>query len=138
MYVSNLGSSNVSAYSINAGTGALTALATSPFATGAGPESLALDPAGRFLFTANSNSNNVSAFTVNGDGSLSPVLGSPFAAGSSPQYLVTDRTGTHLYVVNVNDSTVDAYNIAGNGALAPLATLLHRPRAGRTGRGCRQ
>jgi 6-phosphogluconolactonase (cycloisomerase 2 family) len=125
VYVSNSGSSNVSAYNINSSTGALTQLTggnPSPYATGSAPISLAMDPGGRFLFAANSNSNNVSAFTVNGDGSLSPVAGSPFAAGNEPQYLVTDRTGTHLYVVNVVDATVDAYFIASNGVLTPLAT----------------
>ena len=126
VYVTNFGSSNVSAYSLNTSTGVLTPLATPTFATGAGPVSLAMDPAGKFLFTANSNSNNVSAFTVNADGSLTAVPGSPFTAGNSPQYLVTDRTGTHLYVVNVNDvnlettGTVEAYTIAANGALAVL------------------
>jgi len=120
VYVTNFGSSNVSAYSLNTGTGVLTPLATSPFATGSGPVSLAMDPASRFLFTANSNTNNVSAFTVNADGSLTAVPGSPFPAGNSPQYLVTDRTGTHLYVVNVNDNSVEAYTIAANGALTVL------------------
>lgn len=129
VYVSNFGSSNVSAYSINTGTGVLTALPTSPFATGSGPVSLAMDPAGKFLFTANSSTipGTVSAFTVNADGSLSPVPGSPFAAGNSPQYLVTDRTGTHLYVVNVNDNDVEAYTITQSGASAGALTVLPPP-----------
>lgn len=127
VYVSNLGSNDVSAYTLSAGTGTLMPVAGSPFTLapgGAAPESLTVDPGGRFLFTANMNSNNVSAFTINANGSLSPVPGSPFAAGHSPQYLVTDRTGSFLYVVNVNDNAVTLYSIAGSGALNPLANLL--------------
>jgi 6-phosphogluconolactonase (cycloisomerase 2 family) len=120
---------NVSAFSFN-GTGTLTQLATSPFTLAPAltpqPESLAMDPAGKFLFTANMTSNNVSAFTVNADGSLTQVTGSPFSTGfSSPQYLATDQTGSFLYVVNVaNNSNVTAYTIAGSGALTQLGTAL--------------
>ena len=125
VYVSNLASNDVSAYHFDASTGALTPLAGSPFTlapAGAGPESLAINPAGTFLFTANMNSDNVSAFSVNADGSLTAVPGSPFAAGRSPQYLVTDRTGSHLFVVNVSDTSVTSYSIVGNGALTPIAS----------------
>lgn len=48
--------SHQSAYSFDSGTGALTPLEGSPFTLapgGVGPESLAMDPAGKFLFTAN-------------------------------------------------------------------------------------
>ena len=131
VYVSNEGSGNVSAYSLNTTTGALAPIAGSPFtlapALNPQPVSLAMDPGGRFLFTANANSNNVSAFTVNAGGSLSPVAGSPFAAGNSPQYLVTDRTGSYLYVVNVNDTTVSAYTITQTGASAGTLTPIVPP-----------
>ena len=127
---------NVSAFSFDPGTGALTQLATSPFtlapAINPQPESLAMDPAGKFLFTANMTSNNVSAFTVNAGGSLTQAAGSPFSAIpppppanlnlplSSPRYLTTDRTGSFLYVVNVNNSnsTVTSYTVTpGTGVL---------------------
>jgi 6-phosphogluconolactonase (cycloisomerase 2 family) len=127
VYVSNLASNDVSAYTFDATTGALTPIAGSPFTlapAGTAPESLTMDPAGKFLFVANMNSDNISAFTVNADGSLTPVAGSPFAAGHSPQYLVTDRTGSFLYVVNVNDNAVTTYTIGAAGALSPTANVL--------------
>jgi 6-phosphogluconolactonase len=139
VYVSNQLSNDVSVYSFDPGTGALTQTAFSPvpLAGGVGPESLAMDPAGKFLFTANMTNNTVSAFTVNANGSLTQASGSPFGAGagfsllSSPQYLVTDRTGAFLYVVSVGTpgvttGTVTTYTIASNGVLtqlgAPLST----------------
>ena len=132
--VNNINFSNsVSVFSFD-DTGALTQLATSPFtlapAINPQPESLAMDPAGKFLFTANMTNNNVSGFTVNANGSLNQVTGSPFSAIpppplanlnlplDSPQYLVTDRTGSFLYVVNVGNNTVTSYTITpGTGVL---------------------
>ena len=129
VYVSNIVSNNVSAFSFNPGTGALTQLPTSPFtlapALNPQPESLAMDPLSRFLFTANMTANNVSAFTANGDGSLTQATGSPFGTGfSSPQYLATDQTGKFLYVVNVDNNSVTAYSIAANGTLTEIGVAL--------------
>jgi len=119
--VNNIALSNsVSVFSFD-DTGSLTQLATSPFtlapAVNPQPESLAMDPAGKFLFTANMTSDNISAFTVNA-GALSQVAGSPFSelaplnlALDSSQYLTTDRTGSFLYVVNVGNNTVTSYTI---------------------------
>jgi len=129
VYVSNIATNSVSAFSFD-NTGKLTQLAGSPFslapALNPQPESLAMDPAGGLLFTANMTGNNVSAFTVNADGSLTQAPTSPFGAGfSSPQYLVTDRTGSFLYAVNVGNNTVTSYTITpGTGGLTQLGVVL--------------
>ncbi len=80
------------AYSINAATGALTALAGSPFmATGGtltggtatgpvGPRGMAFDSSGKFLYVGNYTAFVISGFAVDATtGALSPVPGSPFA-----------------------------------------------------------
>ena len=54
-------SNNVSAYTINAGTGALTPVAGSPFAAGTNPVSVTVAPSGAFAYVANEGSNNVSS-----------------------------------------------------------------------------
>jgi 6-phosphogluconolactonase (cycloisomerase 2 family) len=88
-YVPNAGSNNVSAYAINGTTGALTAMAGSPFATGTGPDSLSFDSSGDFAYLANHGSGSVSAFSINATtGALTAVAGSPFATGANP-YSVT-------------------------------------------------
>jgi len=122
VYVSDVTTGDVSAFSFN-DSGTLTQLATSPFtlapAINPQPESLAMDPAGKFLFTANTGTpGTVSAFSVNANGSLTQAAGSPFSelaplnlALSSPQYLTTDGTGSFLYVVNVGNNTVTSYTI---------------------------
>ncbi len=127
-YVANDVSSNVSAYTINSTTGALSPVAGSPFAAGTGPVSVAVDPSGKFAYVANESSANVSAYTINSTtGALSPVTGSPFAAGSFPFSVAVDPTGKFAYVANACGVTctvsgnVSAYTIdSTTGALSPV------------------
>ena len=75
-YVPNVGSSNISAYSIDAKTGALKQIAGSPFVTGSGTSAIAIDPSGKFAYDTDSGSTTVSAFTVNAaSGALEAVEG---------------------------------------------------------------
>jgi hypothetical protein len=96
-YVPNVGSNNVSAYSIGAN-GALTPVAGSPFAAGNNPNSVAVNPTGEFAYAVNFRSNNVSAYSIGADGALTPVAGSPFAAGNNPNSVAVNPTGKFAYV----------------------------------------
>lgn len=92
-YVANGGSSNVSAYAINANTGALTEITGSPFAADLSASSITVDPAGRFAYVANAGSDNVSAYTIDaGSGVPTQITGSPFAAGTEPRSLTVMGT----------------------------------------------
>ena len=85
----NASSNNVSAYSVNTTTGALTPIAGSPFAIGTGPGTLSIDSSGYFAYLANHGSGGVSAFSINATtGALTAIAGSPFATGANP-YSVT-------------------------------------------------
>ena len=121
-YVANSGDNTVSAYSVNAATGALTPISGSPYSTGAAPSAIAADPFGRFLFVANSGSNNVSAFTINQTtGALTAVAGSQFAAGTGPSALVTDPQGELLFVSSSGSNNLLVYSIdQSSGALTPV------------------
>jgi 6-phosphogluconolactonase (cycloisomerase 2 family) len=114
------GIGNVSAYTINATTGALTPVPGSPFAAGSGPFSVAVSANGQFAYVANVFSNDVSAYTINATtGALTPVPGSPFAAGSGPNSVAVHPSGQFAYVTNSNG--VAAYTInATTGALTPV------------------
>ena len=97
--MANLGSSNVSAYAIDAASGALKKVRGSPFVTGMGPIGLAVDPTGKFAYVGNGNSNNVSAFAIDANtGALTPVAGSPFRAGHNPYGVTVDGKGKFVYV----------------------------------------
>jgi 6-phosphogluconolactonase len=99
-YVANSYGNNVSAYTIDSATGALRAVAGSPFEAGKGP-TVTVDPSGRFAYVANYFDNNVSAYTINSStGALSAVAGSPFAAGYQPLSVTVDPLGRFVYVTN--------------------------------------
>src|SRR5260370_399667 len=120
----SIGSGNVSAYTIDGTTGALTPVAGSPFAAESGPTSVAVHPTGQFAYVGNFGSRNVSAYSIDGiTGALTPVAGSPFPAGSYPHSVTVDPRGQFAYVANGYSSTdVSAYTIDGTtGALTPVA-----------------
>ncbi len=125
---------NVSAYTINRSTGALRAVSGSPFADGPGPNSVTVDPSGRFVYVTNycdgCSAGNVSAYTINNStGALRAVSGSPFAAGNNPNSVTVDPSGRFAYVANACDSSPDcsagdvsAYTInSSTGALSAVA-----------------
>jgi YVTN family beta-propeller protein len=61
-YVTNNGSNNVSMYTINATTGALTSVGT--IAAGQFPTSVAVHPSGKFVYVTNFGSNTVSMYSI--------------------------------------------------------------------------
>jgi 6-phosphogluconolactonase len=124
LYVADSGNNAVDAFSVNTSTGALTAVSGSPFtvASGQGAQGMSVDPAGKFLFVTQHNTNQVAAFAIGSSGQLAPVPGSFFPTGSFPEQSVVDPTGKYLYVSNSLDAlgSISAYTIASNGALTPV------------------
>jgi len=126
LYVTNAADNTLSAYSVDATTGALAAVGT-PTATGTSPYAIVgLDIGGdkRYVYVGNEGSNDVSAFAVNNTtGALTAVPGSPFATGTDPQAMALISTtgvshGSSLYVANAGSNSVFAYPIDENtGAL---------------------
>jgi 6-phosphogluconolactonase len=135
VYVANAGiptnTFNVSAYAVNATTGALTPVPGSPFATGVQPSSVAINPNGQFAYVANEGLEvgDVSVYTINAsNGALTPVPGSPFAAGHESVSVAVSPNGKFVYVVNSitqlsNESgDVSAFVVnVTTGALTPVS-----------------
>jgi 6-phosphogluconolactonase len=89
LYVPNAASGSVSGYSIDAGTGELTAVPGSSFPTGASPGAPSGEPTGKFLYVPNRGSSTesptISGYAVDaGTGSLTEIAGSPFALSTPP------------------------------------------------------
>ena len=134
LYVANNGSDNLSAYVVDASTGALTPLSTATYATGSGPSAVSVGNlnSGQFVFvTNNGGSNNISVFAIAArTGVLTPVAGSPFAAGGNPHSLVLQPFGPFdygaefLYTANFDgtSSTISGFSVDTNtGALTALS-----------------
>jgi 6-phosphogluconolactonase (cycloisomerase 2 family) len=126
-YVANYGTgapgmSGVSAFSINAATGWLTSLGAL-VAAGSNPISITVDPTGRFAYVANSNSNDVSMYSIDPTGVPSSI--GTVAAGNGPYSVAVDPTGRFVYVANYSSNDVSAYTInSGTGALTSLGSTV--------------
>jgi 6-phosphogluconolactonase (cycloisomerase 2 family) len=125
-------------FSVNTSTGALTnAGPVAPVSTGSVPSGVAVDPCDRFVYVANNQSNNISAYSIcNGsvtqsttlcpsvpDGTLVALSGSPFSlsggGANEPGPMLVDPFGKALYVVGVGSGTVSIFSIAQvSGGLA--------------------
>lgn len=125
LYATNIGatfgpgSNTISAYTIDSATGALTAVTGSPFASVVAPTDIAVEPTGRFVYTADLHDNTVSAYAISGTGALTAITGSAFVPGiDGPRKLTIHPTGKFLYLSVSNESTIWAYAIDANtGAL---------------------
>jgi 6-phosphogluconolactonase (cycloisomerase 2 family) len=130
LFASNCGSNDVSVFTVNGKTGALTLVAGSPFATGGtacNPETcgiaLSATPGGKFLMAANFGSNNVTLFSIASRGALAPIVGSPFAALSAPDGIKVSPNGKFLAVAEPLANQVEMFSIAANGALTSLGAF---------------
>ncbi len=99
--------------------GGLTAIESDP--TGLSPWGVAVDPAGRFVYTANRTSNTVSAFAITPATGALTLLGSYPTGGNWALWPVIEPTGHFLYVANVLGSSISAFAIGADGTLTPLA-----------------
>lgn len=112
----------VAAFSIDSGTGALTALTGSPFpASSTESAGITTDPTGNFLFVSAANDAQVVVFAINQtDGTLTSVGSFPtgFFAGEA----TTDGLGKYLYVTEGNLGTqVAVFAIGTSGSLVPVS-----------------
>jgi DNA-binding beta-propeller fold protein YncE len=132
LYVANL-EGGVSAFRVTNG-GTITEVAGSPFPAGFGPVAIACvgtttREAIGALYVANSASNNVSGFLIDGTtGALTPFPGSPYPAGTSPAWVDVEPPfypnplggPTLVFVANSGSNDVSVYSIAANGDLGPV------------------
>ena len=135
-YVANLVSNatdlaTISMYTINATTGVLTPTSPATVPTGFFPQGIAIDPLGRFVYTANTDDSTVSMFTINQTtGVLTPTTPAsvstmiPGELLSQPGFLTVDPTSNFLYV-SASDSdgaTVSMFTInQTTGLLTPTS-----------------
>jgi 6-phosphogluconolactonase len=135
-YVANLVSnasdlSTISMYTINSTTGVLTPTAPATVPTGWFPQEIAIDPLGRFVYTANSDDSSVSMFSINQTtGVLTPTTPAsvstmiPGELLSQPGFLTVDPTGGFLYVsaLDSDGATVSMFSInQTTGVLTPTS-----------------
>ena len=127
------GTGQLFAWSIDGGSGALTALNgspfTAPYAAGLAQASQPLTPiithpSGNFLYIADTTDSLIYAFSIDPSTGLLTPVGSPFPSIVPPWNLATDGTGKFLYVSQGNQFGEGQFNMAvfqinsGTGALS--------------------
>ncbi|HYP26734.1 MAG TPA: beta-propeller fold lactonase family protein [Blastocatellia bacterium] len=125
LYVVNPASSDVTGFDIDPNTGILALIPGSPFPTGGATDtnggSVECTPDGRFLIVANSDSNNLTVFSIGSNGSLTPVPGSPFPAGGlTPNDIEVSPDGRLLAVALVGNDRLAVFSLGANGVLTPV------------------
>lgn len=76
--------------------GVITPVAGSPFATGAGATSVAIEGTGSYVYVANRSDATISGFAITANGVLTALAGSPFAAGLQVSSIGVDSSGKYL------------------------------------------
>jgi 6-phosphogluconolactonase (cycloisomerase 2 family) len=114
LYVVDFGSGippNISAFAIDQSSGTLQSVPGSPFTTPDLPQSVAVHPSGKFLYTCLARSSKgVVGFSVDATtGALTPIGGSPFASGNQPSFMAINPSGRFAYIANIDG--IYAYSI---------------------------
>ena len=95
VYVPNMGTSNLSVYTVNPSDGWLTP--GTPVALGAGPHGVAIDPSGSYLYVCSQNADQLQVFSIDpGTGALSVVQS--ISTGVQPSSCAVDPQGRFLFV----------------------------------------
>jgi YVTN family beta-propeller protein len=117
LYVANLGSNDVEAYSVDSD-GALTFASSA--SVGSSPSGLVLSSSGNLLFVAVPNLSAIYVFAVS-SGSVTPVAGSPFHVANGVASVAIDPTDTFLYAPNPATNTISGFSVLSGGVLSELA-----------------
>jgi 6-phosphogluconolactonase (cycloisomerase 2 family) len=114
--------SGIITFSVDPATGVFTEVSTSS-AVGTAPISVAVDPTGRFAYTANYTSDDITAFSIDqATGALTEV-GTEVDANDGPRSMTVEPSGRFAYVANDNSSDVTSFIInQTTGALTELGT----------------
>ncbi|HKT10940.1 MAG TPA: beta-propeller fold lactonase family protein [Terriglobia bacterium] len=133
LYASNAGSNNVSAFSIGSGSGVLSAVAGSPFPTGALDDtansgiSLAVTPDGKFLYAGSTGLNSqftlgsITIFSINSTTGALAMVGTPVAAAGAVYGMKVSPDDKYLVVALFQTGQIAVYAIQPDGTLQAVA-----------------
>lgn len=124
LYVSEASASAVSSYEVD-DDGTITAISASIPTNQVAACWLVVTSDGRFAYTANAGSANVSQYTIASDGELTLVGdGANGSTDPGPFDLDVTRGDRFLYVLNSRSGSISAFSIdSGDGALTPITGI---------------
>jgi 6-phosphogluconolactonase (cycloisomerase 2 family) len=121
--VSEAGSATASSYETNAD-GSLSVVSAAAPTLQRAPCWLIVNNSGRFAYTANAGTSNITGFSIDAKGTLTRLAASgvtgDLGAGAQPLDLDMSRNGDFLYVMKNGTGTVGGFAVNGDGSLTPL------------------
>jgi 6-phosphogluconolactonase (cycloisomerase 2 family) len=123
-YVANLDTNSLSVLAGVKGSGPSTGQLNEMQSVSAGqaPAALSISPDGKYLLSANQNSDDLSLFTVSQtDGTLSVVSGPSIDTGGHPSAVAFDSTGRLAFVTNHDSDDISVFSVnAASGQMLLL------------------
>jgi 6-phosphogluconolactonase (cycloisomerase 2 family) len=126
LYVANIGSDNISVFSIDSSSGALTQVPNSPFGVGLPPANIQVTPSGNYLYvtaTGGQVGNDGSIVAFSASAGVLTNLGTVSSTGFNPNGLAIDPSGSTLYVANTGSGTIAVFSISATGTPPGSLTL---------------
>jgi 6-phosphogluconolactonase (cycloisomerase 2 family) len=117
--------SAISSYAAYPG-GALSVISPSVATQGAATCWLQVTPNGHYVYTANSATSTISAFSIGAHGSLTPLQGTivgTLPAGSTDIDTTVSANGKFLYTLNTGTGTIGIFEIQKDGTLHSLGDV---------------
>jgi 6-phosphogluconolactonase (cycloisomerase 2 family) len=121
--VSEAASASASSYAVNAD-GSLSVISAAAPTLQRATCWLIVSNSGRFAYTANAGTANITGFAVDASGALTRLdptgVSGNLGAGAQPLDLDMSRNGNFLYVMKNGTGTIGAFSVNGDGSLTPL------------------
>lgn len=125
LYAVNSDDGTVTAFQIDASTGAIANAGSYPSGTSTGgqPNSIAFDPTGKYAYVSNFNDNSISQFTVDATTGALAMNAPDVPTGNGPFQAAVDPSGSFLYVPNFGGGSISQFTISATGTLVPNGTV---------------
>jgi 6-phosphogluconolactonase len=123
LFAVNQTAGDVTAYTVDPGTGSLGVLAGSPFpiVPASHPSSMAISPKGDFLYIANATEGTIAVYNISGNGVLAQAgIPTSVGAGATPTSIAVEHSGRFLYVTDPAHNAVLGFSIQTGGVLSPI------------------
>ena len=129
-YVTNMDSNDISVYSVDPATGALSQIGSVATTAPLGLMRAEFDPTGRFIYMASSYGNTgIYGYNFNSlDGGISQMTDSPFSLPGDLRSIAIEPTGRFIYVANATDSKVYNFDLDPvTGSLSAISNNITVP-----------
>jgi 6-phosphogluconolactonase (cycloisomerase 2 family) len=129
LFTANQTASNVTAYTVDPGTGSLQVIQPTqttpgspfPIVPASHPSAMAISPKGDFIYIANGTEGTIAVFNIAGNGVLTQVgLPTSVGTGATPTSIAVEHSGRFLYVTDSAHNAVAGFAIQTGGALTPI------------------